>query len=61
MDNLVSVNKEKIRQILLDIDRLEYHKQQGNDLRIEEYTRMLENDVKTLADDESIKNVNWQE
>ena len=61
MDNLVSVNKEKIRQILLDIDRLEYHRQQGNDLKVEEYKRMLENDVKTLADDESIKNVNWQE
>ena len=61
MDNLVSVNKEKIRQILLDIDRLEYHRQQGNDLKVEEYKRMLEIDVKTLVEDESIKNMNWQE
>ena len=30
-------------------------------LKVEEYKRMLEIDVKTLADDESIKNVNWQE
>ena len=35
MENLVSINKEKIRQILLDIDRLEYHRQQGNDLKVE--------------------------
>ena len=57
--DLVSVNKEKLRQVLLDIDRLEYHRQQGNDLRVEEYTRMLENDVKELAEDESIKNIDW--
>ena len=61
MDNLVSVNKEKIRQILLDIDRLEYHRQQGNNLKVEEYKRMLEIDAKALVDDESIKNMNWQE
>ena len=61
MDNLVSVNKEKIRQILLDIDRLEYHRQQGNNLKVEEYKRMLEIDVKALVEDESIKNMNWQE
>lgn len=59
MDNLVSVNKEKLRQVLLDIDRLEYNRQQGNDLHIEKYTRMLENDVKELAEDESIKNIDW--
>ena len=61
MDNLVSVNKEKIRQILLDIDRLEYHRQQGNNLKVEEYKRMLEIDVKALVEDENIKNMNWQE
>ena len=61
MDNLVSVNKEKIRQILLDIDRLEYHRQQGNNLKVEEYKRMLEIDAKALVEDESIKNMNWQE
>ena len=61
MDNLVSVNKEKIRQLLLDIDRLEYHRQQGNNLKVEEYKRMLEIDAKALVEDESIKNMNWQE
>ena len=58
MDNLVSVNKEKIRQILLDIDRLEYHRQQGNNLKVEEYKRMLEIDAKELVEDERIKNMN---
>lgn len=61
MGNLVSVNKEKLRHILLDIDRLEYHRQEGNDLKVEEYKRMLEVDVKALAEDESVKNINWQE
>ena len=61
MDNLVSVNKEKIRQILLDIDRLEYQRQQGNNLKVEEYKRMLEIDAKELVEDERIKNMNWQE
>ena len=61
MDNLVSVNKEKIRQVLLDIDRLEYHRQQGNNLKVDEYKRMLEIDAKALIEDESIKNMNWQE
>jgi len=61
MENLVSVNKEKLRHVLLDIDRLEYHRQEGNDLKVEEYRRLLETDVKALIEDESIKGIDWQE
>lgn len=59
MDMLL-INKEKIRAILIDVDRIDHFAQTGQDLYVEEYKNLLVSHVKDLLEEDSVKYTDWR-